>query len=116
MTIRMLLDCNGVYLTAGNDIGKSMALLQRESCFFDKTLIAYDGRKERVYALICSENQVELPELMSVHILRKLCCLCPILDSPVFKIPFIHIWIAFIIDIKNDTIGNDKISREIINI
>ena len=49
---------------------------------------------------------MEFVGLMLLHIFNEIFCFRPIFDAPIFKIPFIHVWIAFIIDIKNSPIRN----------
>ena len=38
---------------------------------------------------------------MLLHILNKFLRLRPVLNSPIFKIPFIHVIVTFIVNIKN---------------
>ena len=53
---------------------------------------------------------------MLLHIINKFRSLRPILNSPIFKIPFIHVIVTFIVNIKNLLLLYNEISRKIIYI
>lgn len=53
---------------------------------------------------------------MVPEIFLKLWCPTPVLDTPVFKVPFIHVLITFIIHIIDQIIPDDKICREVVNV
>ena len=53
---------------------------------------------------------------MLIQILQKLRRPGPVSDSPVFKVPLIHVVVAFVIHIPDQAVPDHKIRREIINI
>ena len=54
--------------------------------------------------------------LLFGFIFQKLFGLGPVFNSPVFKIPFLHIGITFVIDLIQFSVIWDKICREIVDI
>ncbi len=105
--------CEAFY-EAKKKVGNCLPAFLCVNSYFDTICVhhlknAYTYSKVRAVKLT---DKLEFVGLMLLHIFNEIFCFRPIFDAPIFKIPFIDVWIAFIIDIKNSPIRNHEICRK----